>query len=140
MKVLLGSTLSELDLPSDIWPSNDLIHVKMPVFSYLSYSSENTFDSKMKTSGSVMGRAKHLPTALFKGYEGSDLMISTYGTVFISVKDSEKHSAIKIAVRFHQLGFKLLATEGTANVLAEEGITTGIIEKVQEEVIAYLKK
>ncbi len=52
----------------------------MPVFSsYLSYQSENTFDSKMKTSGSVIGRAKHLPTALFKGYEGSDLMISTYG-------------------------------------------------------------
>ena len=140
MKVLLGSTLSELDLPSDIWPSNDLIHVKMPVFSYLSYSSENTFDSKMKTSGSVMGRAKHLPTALFKGYEGSDLMISTYGTVFISVKDSEKHSAIKIAVRFHQLGFKLLATEGTANVLAEEGITTGIIEKVQEGSNSLLEK
>ncbi len=140
MKVLLGSTLSELDLPSDIWPSNNLIHVKMPVFSYLSYSSENTFDSKMKTSGSVMGRAKHLPTALFKGYEGSDLMISTYGTVFISVKDSEKHSAIKIAVRFHQLGFKLLATEGTANVLAEEGITTGIIEKVQEGSNSLLEK
>ena len=140
MKVLLGSTLSELDLPSDIWPSNDLIHVKMPVFSYLSYSSENTFDSKMKTSGSVMGRAKHLPTALFKGYEGSDLMISTYGTVFISVKDSEKHSATKIAVRFHQLGFKLLATEGTANVLAEEGITTGIIEKVQEGSNSLLEK
>ncbi len=94
----------------------------------------------MKTSGSVMGRAKHLPTALFKGYEGSDLMISTYGTVFISVKDSEKHNAIKIAARFHQLGFKLLATEGTANVLAEEGITTGIIEKVQEGSNSLLEK
>lgn len=140
MKVLLGSKLSELELPSDIWPSNNLIHVKMPVFSYLSYQGENTFDSKMKTSGSVIGRAKHLPTALFKGYEGSDLMISTYGTVFISVKDSEKQNAIKIAARFHQLGFKLLATEGTANVLAEEGITTGIIGKVQEGSNSLLEK
>ena len=140
MQVLLGKKLSELELSSDIWPSNDLIHVKMPVLSYLSYQSENTFDSKMKTSGSVMGRAKHLPTALFKGYAGSDLMISTYGTVFISVKDSEKHNAIKIAARFHRLGFKLLATEGTANVLAEEGITTGIIGKVQEGSNSLLEK
>lgn len=140
MQVLLGKKLSKLELSSDIWPSNDLIHVKMPVLSYLSYQSENTFDSKMKTSGSVMGRAKHLPTALFKGYAGSDLMISTYGTVFISVKDSEKHNAIKIAARFHRLGFKLLATEGTANVLAEEGITTGIIGKVQEGSNSLLEK
>lgn len=140
MQVLLGKKLSELELSSDIWPSNDLIHVKMPVLSYLSYQSENTFDSKMKTSGSVMGRAKNLPTALFKGYAGSDLMISTYGTVFISVKDSEKHNAIKIAARFHRLGFKLLATEGTANVLAEEGITTGIIGKVQEGSNSLLEK
>lgn len=130
-QILLGKNLEDLGLANDVWPSNQLIHVKMPVFSYLHYHSENTFDSQMKTSGSVLGRARKLPIALYKGYEASDLIIPSYGTVFISVKDSDKQSAINIAARFHKLGFNLLATEGTANILAEEGITTGIIEKIQ---------
>lgn len=139
-KVLLGAKLPELGLSNDVWPSTPLIHVKMPVFSYLHYQGENTFDSQMKTSGSVIGRARRLPFALYKGYEASDLMIPSYGTVFISVKDSDKKAAIEIAARFHRLGFNLLATEGTANILAEEGITTGIIEKIQEGNNSLLEK
>lgn len=139
-KVLLGKKLPELGLSNDVWPSNSLIHVKMPVFSYLRYHSDNTFDSLMKTSGSVVGRARRLSFALYKGYEASDLMIPSYGTVFISVKDSDKNEAIKIAARFHRLGFNLLATEGTANILAEEGITTGIVKKIQEGNNSLLKK
>ncbi len=139
-KVLLGATLEELGCANDVWPTNDLIHVKMPVFSYLGYRSDNTFDSKMKTSGSVIGQAQRLEVALYKGYEASNLIIPSYGTVFISVKDSEKSKAIDIAARFHKLGFSLLATEGTANILAEEGITTGIIEKIQEGSNSLLEK
>ena len=139
-ELLLGKSLKELDLPEDIWPSSSLIHIKMPVFSLLRYQSENTFDSKMKTSGSVMGRAQTLPTALYKGYEASDLVIPSYGTVFISVRDNDKEEAIKLAARLHKLGFSLLATEGTANALAEKGITTGIIEKIQEGSHSLLEK
>lgn len=139
-KILLGSTLEELGCANDVWPTTDLIHVKMPVFSYLSYNSDNTFDSKMKTSGSVMGQAGRLEIALYKGYEASNLVIPSYGTVFISVKDSEKSKAIDIAARFHKLGYNLLATEGTANILAEKGITTGIIEKIQEGSNSLLEK
>lgn len=139
-EVLLGKKLPELGLSNDVWPSDSLIHVKMPVFSYLRYRGENTFDSLMKTSGSVIGRAHRLAFALYKGYEASDLIIPSYGTVFISVKDSDKNDAIKIAARFHRLGFNLLATEGTANILAEEGITTGIVEKLQEGNNSLLEK
>lgn len=139
-KILLGSNLEDLKLSNDVWPTNSLIHVKMPVFSYLSYQSDNTFDSQMKTSGSVIGQAHHLPTALYKGYEASNLIIPSYGTVFISVKDSAKNEAIGLAARFHKLGFSLLATEGTANILAEKGITTGIIEKIQEGSNSLLEK
>lgn len=139
-EVLLGKNLDELGLANDVWPSNNLIYIKMPVFSYLSYNSVNTFDSKMKTSGSVMGRANRLSFALYKGYEASNLTIPSYGTVFISVKDSDKKSAISVAARFHKLGFQLLATEGTANILAEEGITTSIVEKLQTGNNSLLEK
>ena len=140
-KLLLGSNFAELNLNEDTWSTNNtMIHIKMPVFSLLRYKSENTFDSKMKTSGSVIGRARSLPTALYKGYEASDLIIPSYGTVFISIRDADKDRAAILAERLHKLGFSLLATEGTANALAEKGITTGITEKVQEGNQSLLEK
>lgn len=130
-KVILGSSLQELGLPADIWPSNKLIHVKMPVFSYINYQGENSFDSKMKASGSVVGRDTALSKALYKGYAGAGLTIPTYGSIFISVKDDDKKEATDLARRFHLLGFKIFATEGTAGILAEAGITVNTVPKVQ---------
>ena len=102
----------------------------MPVFSYINYQSENTFDSKMKSSGSVMGRDTELAKALYKGYEASGLKIPNYGIIFISVRDEDKKKVTELAQRFYRLGFKIIATEGTANELAEAGITTGIVSKI----------
>lgn len=131
-QVLLGQTLPELGYKEKLWPSDHFIHVKMPVFSYIDYHSDNTFDSKMKSSGSVMGRDTELAKALYKGYEASGLHIPSFGTVFISVPDEDKKRVVKLAKRFDRLGFKLLATEGTANIFAEAGITTGIVKKVHD--------
>ena len=131
-EVLIGKSLKELGFKEELWSSNDLIHVKMPVFSYIDYKSENTFDSKMKSSGSVMGRDTELSKALYKGYEASDLPIPSFGTIFISVRDEDKEEATKLAKRFNKLGFKLIATEGTANMIAESGITTGVVSKIHE--------
>ncbi|KRL63620.1 carbamoyl phosphate synthase large subunit [Lactobacillus psittaci] len=139
-KCLLGQSLKEQGIEPGIWNVSNLIHVKMPVFSYIGYESDNTFDSKMKSSGSVMGRDTQLSKALFKGYEGSNLNIPSYGTIFISVRDEDKQNTIALAKRFHRLGFKLVATEGTATILAEAGITTGIVKKVQEDQHNLLEK
>lgn len=132
-EVLLGRRFTKEELAPDFWAQkNDLIYIKMPVFSMLNYHSDNTFDSKMKNAGNVMGRDTALAKALFKGYAGAGQYIPTYGTIFISVKDKDKDHAINLAKRFHRLGFKLLATEGTANIFAEAGITTDIVGKVHE--------
>ncbi|MGN1408135.1 carbamoyl phosphate synthase large subunit [Lactobacillus sp.] len=132
VKVLAGQQIKDLGYPNEVWPVDELIHVKMPVFSYLNYSSDNTFDSKMKSFDAVMGRDKQLAKALYKGYEASDLHIPSYGTIFFSVSDEEKNEVANLAKRFARLGFKITATEGTANILAEAGITTGVIAKIQE--------
>lgn len=132
VKVLSGSKISELGYPNEVWPMDEFIHVKMPVFSYLNYSSDNTFDSRMKSSDAVMGRDTQLAKALYKGYEASELHIPSYGTIFFSVSDEEKQEVASLAKRFARLGFKITATEGTANILAEAGITTGVIAKIQE--------
>ena len=94
----------------------------------------------MKSSGSVMGRDIHLAKALYKGYEASDLHIPSYGTIFISVRDEDKERVTNLARRFDKLGFKLIATEGTANMFAEAGITTGVVDKVHEDPRNLLNK
>lgn len=139
-QVLMGKDLDQLHFKEGLWHSNDFIHVKMPVFSYINYTSDNTFDSKMKSSGSVMGRDTQLAKALYKGYEASDLHIPSYGTIFISVRDEDKKKVTNLAKRFDRLGFKLIATEGTANMFAEAGITTGVVEKVHQNPQNLLEK
>lgn len=139
-EVLTGKSIDELGYKEELWPNNRFIHVKMPVFSYINYNSGNTFDSKMKSSGSVMGRDTQLAKALYKGYEASDLHIPSYGTIFISVRDEDKKPVTALARRFHRLGFKLVATEGTANIFAEAGITTGIVDKVHDNPRNLLEK
>ncbi|MGX4645039.1 carbamoyl phosphate synthase large subunit [Holzapfeliella sp. JNUCC 80] len=131
MKVLLGEKIKDLGFLEDIWSNNQLIHVKMPVFSRLGFTGEDIFDSVMKASGFVMGRDTELPKALYKGYEGAGLKIPSYGTVFVSVNDEDKDKAINLAQRFRRLGFKLIATEGTADYLAEQGITVRVVAKLQ---------
>lgn len=139
-EALIGKTLPELGYPNGLWKTSNFIHIKMPVFSYLNYTSGNTFDSNMKSSGSVMGRDTHLAKALYKGYEASDLHIPSYGTIFISVRDEDKSRVTELARRFDRLGFKLIATEGTANMFAEAGITTGVVEKVHNDPRNLLEK
>lgn len=132
VRVLAGENIEDLGYTNSVWPSDSLIRVKVPVFSYLDYTSDNTFDSKMKSSDAVMGRDTQLAQALYKGYEASGLHIPSYGTIFFSVSDEEKQDVANIARRFARLGFKITATEGTANILAEAGITTGVVGKIQE--------
>lgn len=139
-EALIGKNLVELGYPNGLWKNSDFIHVKMPVFSFLNYSSGNTFDSNMKSSGSVMGRDTQLAKALYKGYEASDLHIPSYGTIFISVRDEDKNRVTELARRFDRLGFKLIATEGTATMFAEAGITTGVVEKVHNNPRNLLEK
>lgn len=133
MQTIMGAKLPNLGFKEDLWPHNNFIYVKMPVFSYIDYSSDNTFDAKMKSSGSVIGRDTQLAKALYKGYEASDLHIPRYGTIFVSVRDEDKKKVTALAKRFDRLGFKFIATEGTANSFAEAGITTGIVAKVHDD-------
>ena len=139
-EVLIGKNLPDLGYKNGLWHSNNFIFVKMPVFSYIDYQSENSFDSKMKSSGSVMGRDTELAKALYKGYEASGLRIPNFGTIFISVRDEDKKKVTELAQRFYRLGFKIIATEGTANGLAEAGITTGIVSKISHGSRSLLDK
>ncbi|MGI6878215.1 carbamoyl-phosphate synthase large subunit [Microbacterium sp. gxy059] len=94
---------------------------------------DSVLGPEMRSTGEVMGIDRDFPTAFAKSqdaaYAGG---IPLSGTVFISVADSDKRDVILPAHRLQQLGFRLLATEGTAEILARNGIEVSVVRKYSE--------
>ncbi|MDH6278332.1 carbamoyl-phosphate synthase large subunit [Aurantimicrobium minutum] len=85
---------------------------------------------EMRSTGEVMGMDVNFPIAFAKAQAGAYGGLPSSGTVFISVADRDKRNIILPALRFSQLGFKIVATEGTAEILQRNGIPATIIGKV----------
>ena len=86
----------------------------------------------MKATGEVMGIAAKFGHAYAKDQLGAGQRMPTEGTVFISVQDGDKAAVLPIAARFHEIGFKVLATDGTARFLQANGVPGIRINKVSE--------
>jgi carbamoyl-phosphate synthase large subunit len=86
----------------------------------------------MRSTGEVMGHAAGYGHAFAKAEVAAGTALPQSGTVFISVNDFDKGAVTKIARDLHQLGFKLLATSGTARVLELVGLPAQVINKVSE--------
>ena len=69
---------------------------------------------EMRSTGEVMGIAADFPTAFGKAQAAAGVSLPREGTIFISVTDSDKPAATQLATRFHDLGFEVIATSGTA--------------------------
>ena len=85
---------------------------------------------EMRSTGEVMGMDVNFPIAFAKAQAGAYGGLPSSGTVFISVADRDKRNIILPALRFSQLGFTIVATEGTAEILQRNGIPTTVIGKV----------
>ncbi|MCF7808654.1 MAG: carbamoyl-phosphate synthase large subunit [Candidatus Marinimicrobia bacterium] len=110
-----------------------LIAVKKPVFPFNKFPQQSVFLSpEMKSTGEVIGLDTRLGAAYAKAEIGAGNHLPTSGTVFISVNDRDKNNTIDIARDFQEAGFKLMATEGTAEVLKENGLAVQTINKVNE--------
>jgi len=110
-----------------------LIAVKKPVFPFNKFPKQNVFLSpEMKSTGEVIGFDSHLGSAYAKSESGAGNSLPISGTVFISVNDTDKIKIITLARDFKELGFKIIATQGTAKLLNENGIYAKHIFKVGE--------
>jgi carbamoyl-phosphate synthase large subunit len=87
---------------------------------------------EMKSTGEVMGVAASFGEAFAKAQLSAGQVLPTSGTVFFSVNDHDKPAAIDLARRYVHLGFRLVATEGTANILEHAGLTVERVFKVKE--------
>ena len=93
-------------------------YVKSPVFPWSKFAGVDTvLGPEMKSTGEVMGVAATFGEAFAKAQLSAGQMLPTGGTVFFSVNDHDKAAAIELARRYVNLGFRIVATEGTANVL-----------------------
>ncbi|MDB5690846.1 MAG: carbamoyl phosphate synthase large subunit, partial [Sphingomonas bacterium] len=87
---------------------------------------------EMKSTGEVMGIDSDFATAFAKAQLGSGIVLPTGGTVFVSVKQSDKPHILPAMQTLAELGFTIIATDGTADFLAAEGVPVSRVNKVQQ--------
>ncbi len=128
-KVMLGRTLDELGLTEEIIPSH--FSVKEAVMPFDRFPKvDPILGPEMKSTGEVMGIDADLGAAVAKAQLGAGQNLPESGTVFISVQDSDKKKILPLAKEFIEMGFKLMATDGTAAFLEEHSIPAKPVKKV----------
>ncbi|MDB4866506.1 MAG: carbamoyl-phosphate synthase large subunit [Cohnella sp.] len=132
-QVILGKKLSELGYEEGLWPENEYVSVKVPVFSFAKLRRvDPTLTPEMKSTGEVMGRDRDFAKALYKGLIGSGMKIPTSGSIIATVADKDKEEAIEILKGFYRIGYKLIATGGTADALEAAGLKVRRVNKLSE--------
>jgi carbamoyl-phosphate synthase large subunit len=132
-EVVLGRTLEQLGYTGGLQPKPNFYAVKVPVFSFNKLEQVDiTLGPEMKSTGEVMGIDRSLKTALYKGLIAAGMEIPRQGTIVATIADKDKEEALPILKGFVNLGFKLIATEGTAQALKAAGIEVETVKKIKE--------
>ncbi len=130
-RVMLGEKLDDIPFVDEIIPP--YVSVKEAVFPFTKFREfDPILGPEMRSTGEVMGVADSFGTAFGKAQMAADNRLPDTGTVFITVNAFDKDAATPIAQRFHDMGFKLVATEGTQIHLTEQGIPVERVMKVHE--------
>jgi carbamoyl-phosphate synthase large subunit len=128
---MAGLTLEELGLTEE--PDVDGFFVKEAVLPFRKFLGVDArLSPEMRSTGEVMGHASRFGHAFAKAQIATGDALPASGSVFISVNDYDKGTALKMARDLHRLGFKLLATLGTASALVAVGLPVEPINKVSE--------
>jgi carbamoyl-phosphate synthase large subunit len=130
-RLMLGERLA--DIPLDIPRAPRHVSVKEAVLPFGRFPGADALLSpEMKSTGEVMGVAADYPTAFGKAQAAAGAELPRSGSVFISVTDGDKSAATQIAGAFHDMGFRVLATGGTAQAIRRMGVPVERLMKVSE--------
>ncbi len=140
-RLMLGEKLADQHVPD--MPATH-VSVKEAVLPFSRFAGADTMlGPEMKSTGEVMGIAKDFPAAFGKAQIAAGVGLPESGTVFITVTDVDKPAATQLATRFHDLGFRIIATGGTAQAISRMGVPVDAINKVQDgspHVVDYIER
>jgi len=129
-QLMLGKKIADLGLEHKKIPH---FGVKEAVFPFnMFHTVDPLLGPEMRSTGEVLGLADSYGLAFFKAQDATQQPLPSEGTVLITVADTDKKSVVDVAGQFKNLGFKILATEGTHRLLADNGIETEPILKMHE--------
>ena len=146
-RLMVGNKLRDL-LPEQVASGKDLdtgshFFVKSPVFPWGKFPGVDTvLGPEMKSTGEVMGVADNFGEAFAKAQIAAGQVLPVKGTIFLSVNDHDKDGVVALAKEFTEMGFHLVATHGTADVLEKAGMQPERVYKVKEgrpNVVDFIK-
>lgn len=131
--VMLGHSLPQQGI-TEVYPKEKTRwFVKTPAFSFAKLRGMDSYLSpEMKSTGEAIGYDRSLKRALYKSLQASGMTVANYGTIFVTIADSDKQRALPLIRRFYELGFNVEATRGTAEFLRAHGIRTRLMRKLSE--------
>ncbi len=132
-RIMLGERIEDLGLPPEAMAS-DHVSVKEAVLPFDRFAgSDAVLGPEMRSTGEVMGIARDFPTAFAKAQAAAGAMLPQSGTVFITVTDGDKAAASGIAALLGDLGFRVVATAGTAQAIRGMGVRVhAVLQKIGE--------
>jgi carbamoyl-phosphate synthase large subunit len=132
-QIAMGKTIEELGLKG-FEPKLEWFAVKEAVFPFNRFAGvDPILGPEMKSTGEVMGIDKNFELAFWKAEIAAGQVLPTEGTVFLSAKDRDKEWIVEIAKEFSDIGFKLVATEGTAQALHNVGLEVLLTHKLSDD-------
>jgi carbamoyl-phosphate synthase large subunit len=130
-KVMVGRSLAELGLTADLEVAG--VFVKSPVFPFVRFPGVDTIlGPEMKSTGEVMGGSSSFGVAFAKAQLSVGQRLPDGGTAFVSVNNDDKANLVPIARDLAELGFRLVASRGTAAYLRAYGLDVDVVFKVNE--------
>jgi carbamoyl-phosphate synthase large subunit len=130
-RCMVGQSLERQGIAAEVTPP--YFSVKEAVFPFVKFPGVDTIlGPEMKSTGEVMGVGRTFGEAFVKSQLGAGVRLPTSGKVFLSVKNSDKPRAVEIARALVGIGFKVVATKGTAAAISAAGITVETVNKVAE--------
>jgi len=130
-RCMAGQSLEQQGVCKEVIPP--YYSVKEAVFPFIKFPGVDTIlGPEMKSTGEVMGVGETFAEAFVKSQLAASVKLPKDGRVFISVRDADKAGVVEIAGSLEKLGFKILATRGTAAVIGAAGVEVTVVNKVAE--------
>jgi carbamoyl-phosphate synthase large subunit len=130
VKVILGQKLKQLGYGVGLHKKSNYISVKLPIFSFEKIKdSEISLGPEMKSTGEVLGIDKVLSDALLKAFIAGGINVPNSGVMLVTVREKDRKEALTIVKKYVSLGFKIYATQGTGQYLAQHHVKVKIVDK-----------